>query len=69
VVPTAGLAALAGIGFQKFTLGTAFTDLCGLVLHLQQSDRFALTVAGMRACLGAVVRAPITSIYFHSYCV
>jgi CIC family chloride channel protein len=42
--------------------GLAFTELCGLVLHLQPSDRIALTVAGMSACLGAVVRAPITSI-------
>jgi len=42
--------------------GLAFTDLCGLVLHLQPNDRIALTVAGMSACLGAVVRAPITSI-------
>jgi len=32
------------------------------VLHLQANDRIALTVAGMSACLGAVVRAPITSI-------
>ena len=32
------------------------------MLHLQVNDRIALTVAGMRACLGAVVRAPITSI-------
>lgn len=42
--------------------GLAFTDLCGMVLHLQPNDRIALTVAGMSACLGAVVRAPITSI-------
>jgi len=32
------------------------------VLNLQVNDRIALTVAGMSACLGAVVRAPITSI-------
>jgi hypothetical protein len=31
-------------------------------IHLQENDRIALTVAGMSACLGAVVRAPITSI-------
>ena len=42
--------------------GLAFAEVCGLVLHLQPSDRIALTVAGMSACLGAVVRAPITSI-------
>jgi len=42
--------------------GLAFTDSCGLLLHLQANDRIALTVAGMSACLGAVVRAPITSI-------
>jgi chloride channel protein, CIC family len=48
--------------FFGAAIGTAFTDLCGLALHLQPSDRIALTVAGMSACLGAVVRAPITSI-------
>ena len=32
------------------------------MLHMQVNDRIALTVAGMSACLGAVVRAPITSI-------
>jgi chloride channel protein, CIC family len=48
--------------FFGAAIGLAFTDLCGLVLHLQPSDRIALTVAGMSACLGAVVRAPITSI-------
>ncbi len=42
--------------------GLVFTDFCGLLLHLQVNDRIALTVAGMSACLGAVVRAPITSI-------
>ena len=48
--------------FFGAAIGLAFTDLCGLVLHLEPSDRIALTVAGMSACLGAVVRAPITSI-------
>jgi chloride channel protein, CIC family len=48
--------------FFGAAIGLAFTDLCGRVLHLQPSDRIALTVAGMSACLGAVVRAPITSI-------
>ena len=40
----------------------AFTDLCGRALHVGPNDRIALTVAGMSARLGAVVRAPITSI-------
>ena len=48
--------------FFGAAIGLAFTDFCGLVLHLQANDRIALTVAGMSACLGAVVRAPITSI-------
>jgi CIC family chloride channel protein len=48
--------------FFGAAIGLAFTDLCGLGLHLQPNDRIALTVAGMSACLGAVVRAPITSI-------
>ena len=48
--------------FFGAAIGLAFTDFCGLVLHLQVNDRIALTVAGMSACLGAVVRAPITSI-------
>jgi chloride channel protein, CIC family len=42
--------------------GLAFTDLCRLTVPLQPNDQIALTVAGMSACLGAVVRAPITSI-------
>ena len=48
--------------FFGAAIGLAFTDFCGPVLHLQVNDRIALTVAGMSACLGAVVRAPITSI-------
>jgi CIC family chloride channel protein len=48
--------------FFGAAIGVVFTELCGLVLHLEPSDRIALTVAGMSACLGAVVRAPITSI-------
>ena len=48
--------------FFGAAIGLGFTDLCGLVLHLEPSDRIALTVVGMSACLGAVVRAPITSI-------
>ena len=42
--------------------GLVFTDLCGLVLNIDPSDRIALSVAGMSACFGAVVRAPVTSI-------
>jgi chloride channel protein, CIC family len=48
--------------FFGAAIGLAFTDSCGLLLHLQTNDRIALIVAGMSACLGAVVRAPITSI-------
>src|SRR6202008_5051561 len=48
--------------FFGAAIGLVFNQLCGLVLHLEPSDRIALTVAGMSACLGAVVRAPITSI-------
>jgi chloride channel protein, CIC family len=48
--------------FFGAAVGLAFADLCGLVLHLHPSDRIVLTVAGMSACLGAVVRAPMTSI-------
>jgi len=42
--------------------GFFFSTLCSPIVHLSQSDQLALTVAGMSACLGAVVRAPITSI-------
>jgi chloride channel protein, CIC family len=42
--------------------GLVFADLCGRPLHIGANDRIALTVAGMSACPGAVVRAPITSI-------
>jgi chloride channel protein, CIC family len=42
--------------------GWLFSTICTPILHLSQSDQLALTVAGMSACLGAVVRAPITSI-------
>jgi chloride channel protein, CIC family len=48
--------------FFGAAIGVVFSDLCGLVVNLQPSDRIALSVAGMSACLGAVVRAPITSI-------
>jgi chloride channel protein, CIC family len=42
--------------------GLTFHDLCRLTVPLQPNDQIALTVTGMSACLGAVVRAPITSI-------
>jgi chloride channel protein, CIC family len=42
--------------------GMLFSTLCTPIFHLSQSDQLALTVAGMSACLGAVVGAPITSI-------
>jgi CIC family chloride channel protein len=42
--------------------GFIFAAICTPVFHLSQSDQLALTVAGMSACLGSVVRAPITSI-------
>ncbi|MBV8587296.1 MAG: chloride channel protein [Verrucomicrobia bacterium] len=45
----------AGIGF-------VVSHLLATSLPLNDSDHVALTVAGMSACLGAVVRAPITSI-------
>jgi H+/Cl- antiporter ClcA len=42
--------------------GFLFGTVCTPIFHLTQSDRLALTMPGMSACLGAVVRAPITSI-------
>jgi chloride channel protein, CIC family len=48
--------------FFGAAIGVVFSDLCGLVLNLQPSDRIALSVVGMSACVGAVIRAPITSI-------
>jgi chloride channel protein, CIC family len=42
--------------------GFLFSAVCAPIFHLTQSDQLALTVAGMSACLGSVVRAPITSI-------
>ncbi len=42
--------------------GFLFAAICTPLFHLSQSDQLALTVAGMSACLGSVVRAPITSI-------
>jgi len=48
--------------FFGAAVGLVFGDLGGFFLNLGPSDRIALTVAGMSACFGAVVRAPITSI-------
>jgi CIC family chloride channel protein len=48
--------------FFGAAVGLVFGDLSGFFVNLEPSDRIALTVAGMSACFGAVVRAPITSI-------
>jgi chloride channel protein, CIC family len=42
--------------------GLALSQLFSLATHLPPNEQLTLTVAGMSACLGAVVRAPITSI-------
>jgi CIC family chloride channel protein len=42
--------------------GIALSGLGALVLPLNGPDQLALAVLGMSACLGAVVRAPVTSI-------
>ncbi|HNQ87535.1 MAG TPA: chloride channel protein [Verrucomicrobiota bacterium] len=42
--------------------GLALGGLAGLVTHLSAADQVVLAVVGMSACLGAVVRAPITGI-------
>ncbi len=42
--------------------GAALAGLAGLVLPLSGSDHVTLAVVGMCACLGAVVRAPVTGI-------
>ncbi|MBI3886297.1 MAG: chloride channel protein [Opitutae bacterium] len=42
--------------------GAAVAALANFVLPLAQADRVALAVVGMCACLGAVVRAPVTGI-------
>src|SRR6201987_1064678 len=43
--------------------GLALSQLFSLATPLPPNEQLALTVAGMSACLGAVVRAPITSIF------
>jgi len=42
--------------------GVCLSQLLGLVMPLSPPDQLALTVVGMSACLGAVVRAPVTGI-------
>jgi len=42
--------------------GAALAGLAGLVLPLSGADHVTLAVVGMCACLGAVVRAPVTGI-------
>ena len=42
--------------------GLALSQFFSLATHFPPNEQLALTVAGMSACLGAVVRAPITSI-------
>ena len=42
--------------------GAALAGLAGWVLPLSQADNVTLAVVGMSACLGAVVRAPVTCI-------
>ncbi|MBV9390751.1 MAG: chloride channel protein [Verrucomicrobia bacterium] len=51
--PTLFFGAAAGLVVGRF---------CMPVVHLSPNDSTALAVSGMSACLGAVVRAPITSI-------
>jgi CIC family chloride channel protein len=43
-------------------VGAMLSGLAGLVLPLSGADRVTLAVVGMCACLGGVVRAPITGI-------
>jgi CIC family chloride channel protein len=42
--------------------GVCVAGLCGEVFHLTPADQIVLAVVGMSTCLGAVVRAPVTSI-------
>jgi chloride channel protein, CIC family len=48
--------------FFGATVGLALSQFFSVMMHLPPNEQLALTVAGMSACLGAVVRAPITSI-------
>ncbi len=42
--------------------GVCLAGLAAQVMHLSAPDQLALTVVGMSACLGSVVRAPLTGI-------
>lgn len=42
--------------------GVFFSGILGTTMHLTSGDQILLAVVGMSACLGAVVKAPITSI-------
>jgi len=42
--------------------GVCLSGLSALVMPLSAPDQLALTVVGMSACMGAVVRAPVTGI-------
>jgi len=42
--------------------GICLAGVCSLGVHLSGPDQVALAVVGMSACLGAVVRAPVTGI-------
>jgi CIC family chloride channel protein len=42
--------------------GVCIGGMCGGFLHLTPADQIVLAVVGMSTCLGAVVRAPVTSI-------
>ncbi len=42
--------------------GACLGGLAGQVIHLSVADQIVLAVVGMSSCLGAVVRAPVTSI-------
>lgn len=42
--------------------GVFFAGVSGELLHLTAADQIVLAVVGMSTCLGAVVRAPVTSI-------
>ena len=61
-----GLGACGGIFaptlFFGSMTGAALSGLAGLVLPLTGADHVTLAVVGMCACLGAVVRAPVTGI-------
>ncbi len=69
LVATAVCYGLGGCGgifaptlFFGAMVGAAVAGLAGLALPLNQADHVALAVIGMCACLGAVVRAPVTGI-------